>query len=190
MPLLTFDAFEAALPALLEEADQARARLPPVRRLGDDGALAVLGRLTQALARALPRVDRPLEPGIHLLGGGRTDVRADALEACALVLEALHAVRSTMTLEQARARDELLREAIARHAFDTFAAPSGLPVEQLEWTYAIEQVGVALTFLFNPRLGAAIGSAGAHDALERAGGHAFCVLALIDAHRAAGRDAR
>jgi len=59
-----------------------------------------------------------------------------------------------------------------------------LPVDILEWSLALDQLGVALTFLYNPRLGLEIGPTGAQDALERAAGHVVCVLALIDALRA------
>ncbi len=105
------------------------------------------------------------------------DVRADALGACAQLLEALAAVRSLMPAETARSRGLGVAEAVQREAFESFSAPGGgLPDSLLEWKEAIVQTGRALTSLFNPRLGDEIGPAGAHDALEAAAGHAFCVL--------------
>jgi hypothetical protein len=169
-PLLTFDDFEAAVPQLIAEADEHRDELHPYWRLGDDGPLAVIGHLTRALVGLLPQP--------------RTvDVRAELLAVSALALEALAAVRSVMTETHAATRANNASEAIAEAAFATFSAPGGLPDDQLEWCYALDNVGAALGFLFNPRLGGEIGPNGAHDALERTAGHIFCTLAMAVARQ-------
>lgn len=191
MRLLTFDQFEAAIPLLLEEAAAARGELHASRRLGDhglgdNGPLSPVGYAVSALARVTPWVDRPLEPGPRYLAAeGWGDVRAEALAAVAQLLEALAAVRSTMPAAAAAARAASEREAIARVAFEVFAAPGGgVPVEGLEWADAIDHAGCSITGMCNPRLGPEIGLSLAHDELERSTGSAVCVLALIDARRA------
>lgn len=189
MPLLTFDQFEAAVPELLAEASAAREDLHPVGRFGEEGVLKPLGAAMIALARLVPYIDCPLEPGAYYITPEgepprRGDVRAEALAALAQILEASVAIRSTMTVENARGRSDGADRRIAEQAFSIFAAPGGMPVESLEWSLALEELGVALTFIQNPRLGPEIGPAGAHDALDSAAAHVVCVLALIDAQRA------
>ena len=197
-PLLTFDQFDRLVPELIAEADAARGELHSRARLGEDGVLATVGVAVDKLACLVPYVERPREPGVPYLvraeqpdGAWETrhgDVRADALGACAQLLEALAAVRSLMSAETAQARGRSSTDAVQRDAFESFSAPgSGLPDPLLEWKEAIVQTGRALTSLFNPRLGDEIGPAGAHDALEHAAGHAFCVLAMIDARLAQRR---
>ena len=194
MPLLTFDQFEAAVGPLLDEAAGARDDLPAAWRLGDQGG----GGTTRSVRSATPSPRWPgSRPGSIVrssparttssqTGGRRAAATCapEALTAVAQLLEALAAVRSTMPGELAAARAAGERGAIARCAFETFAAPGGLPVEGLEWIRAIEHAGLAATGLANPRLGAEIGPSLAHDALERSAGCAVCVLALIDARRA------
>jgi len=83
----------------------------------------------------VPYVERPREPGVPYLvrseqpdAGWETrhgDVRADALGACAQLLEVLAAVRSLMPGETAQTRRRGVAQAVKREAFEDFSASGG-----------------------------------------------------------------
>lgn len=170
---------ERRIPDLVAEAERERERLPSDLRLGADWPFAPLPALIRALLAALPRIMRPAgSAGMPAEIAVLTVVRAEALQTCALLLEALAGVRCAMGPEHATERAEAALDSIVEHALHSLAAP-GLPSTETEWTHAIGNVAVGASLLLESRLGEQ-GPGAAHDALERAGGHAFCALGLVD----------
>lgn len=193
-PLLTFEQFDATIPVLIAEADVGRQDLhPSARRDHEHGVAGTIAAAIRAVAGLVPFIEDtgggPIYYDAVAPGQRRhSDVREEALRACAQLLEAAAAVRDQMPNDDRRARGDHLAEAVATQAFEVFSMPSGLPVWTHTWSYAVEQLADTVRFLFSTRLTGQhtdIGLQGAHDALESSAGATFCVLALLDAQRRA-----